>query len=143
MDADAAWRAVQDFAAPTVAVIKHNTPCGLASNEDLLVAYERAFMADPISAFGGIVAVNRTVDGYLARALRASMSPSSGQRMRYDIVVAPGYTERASQALSSPAQPENPRSAAEARPAVRPPLASVAASRAGARPPAGDATRSS
>jgi phosphoribosylaminoimidazolecarboxamide formyltransferase / IMP cyclohydrolase len=100
MDADAAWRAVQDFAGPTIAIIKHNTPCGLASNEDLLRAYDLAFTADPISAFGGIVAVNRPVDGYLARAIRASVSPSSGQRMRYDIIAAPSFTEKALEALT-------------------------------------------
>jgi phosphoribosylaminoimidazolecarboxamide formyltransferase/IMP cyclohydrolase len=100
MDADAAWRAARDFADPTVAIIKHNTPCGVATNEDLPVAYERALQGDPISAFGGIVAVNRPVNGYLARAMRASVSPSSGQRMRYEIVVAPGYTENALEALT-------------------------------------------
>ncbi len=100
MDADAAWRTVMDFAAPTVAVIKHNTPCGLASNDDLLKAYELALLGDPISAFGGIVACNRPIDGYLARAMRASVSPSSGQRMRYDVIVAPGYTEKAMEALT-------------------------------------------
>jgi phosphoribosylaminoimidazolecarboxamide formyltransferase / IMP cyclohydrolase len=100
MDADAAWRAVQDFPEPTVAIIKHNTPCGLASNHDLLKAYELALAGDPISAFGGIVAVNRPVDGYLARAMRASVSPSSGQRMRYDIIAAPSYSERALEALT-------------------------------------------
>jgi phosphoribosylaminoimidazolecarboxamide formyltransferase/IMP cyclohydrolase len=100
MDADAAWRVVQDFVEPTVAIIKHNTPCGLASNEDLVRAYELALAGDPVSAFGGIVAVNRPVDGYLARAMRASVSPSSGQRMRYDIVAAPSYTEKALEALT-------------------------------------------
>jgi phosphoribosylaminoimidazolecarboxamide formyltransferase/IMP cyclohydrolase len=99
LDADAAWRTVSDFEAPTVAVIKHTNPCGLASNDDLIVAYERALAGDPISAFGGIVACNRRIDGYLARAMRASVSPSSGQRMRYDIIVAPGFTENALEAL--------------------------------------------
>lgn len=100
LDADAAWRTVSDFAAPTVAVIKHLNPCGLASDEELPLAYERALAGDPLSAFGGIVACNRPVDGYLARAMRASISPSSGQRMRFDQVVAPGYSERALEALS-------------------------------------------
>jgi phosphoribosylaminoimidazolecarboxamide formyltransferase/IMP cyclohydrolase len=100
LDADAAWRTVSDFEAPTVAIIKHTNPCGLASHDEMPVAYERALAGDPISAFGGIVACNRRVDGYLARAMRASVSPSSGQRMRYDIVVAPGYTENALEALT-------------------------------------------
>ena len=100
LDADAAWRTVSDFASPTVAIIKHTNPCGLASHDELPVAYERALQGDPISAFGGIVAVNRRIDGYLARAMRASLSPSSGQRMRYDVIVAPAYTENALEALT-------------------------------------------
>ncbi|HXH23318.1 MAG TPA: bifunctional phosphoribosylaminoimidazolecarboxamide formyltransferase/IMP cyclohydrolase [Dehalococcoidia bacterium] len=100
MDADAAWRCASDFAQPAIAIIKHNTPCGLATGEELPAVYERALAGDPISAFGGIVACNRTVDGYLGRAMRASVSPSSGQRMRYDVIVAPGYTERALEALT-------------------------------------------
>ncbi len=100
LDADAAWRTVSDFDEPTIAVIKHTNPCGLASHEELPTAYDRALGGDPISAFGGIVASNRPIDGYLARAMRASVSPSSGQRMRYDIIVAPGYSERALEALT-------------------------------------------
>jgi phosphoribosylaminoimidazolecarboxamide formyltransferase/IMP cyclohydrolase len=100
LDADAAWRAVCDFEAPTVAVIKHTNPCGLASHDSLPVAYERALSGDPISAFGGIVACNRGVDGELARAMRASVSPSSGQRMRYDIIVAPAFSDEALAALT-------------------------------------------
>ena len=100
LDADAAWRTVSDFDAPTVAIIKHTNPCGLASHDELPIAYERALAGDPISAFGGIVACNRPVDGYLARAMRASLSPSSGQRMRYDIIVAPSFSEKALDALT-------------------------------------------
>ena len=100
LDADAAWRTVSDFADPTVAIVKHLNPCGLASHDELPQAYERALLGDPISAFGGIVACNRPVDGYLARAMRASVSPSSGQRMLFNIIVAPGYSERALEALT-------------------------------------------
>jgi phosphoribosylaminoimidazolecarboxamide formyltransferase/IMP cyclohydrolase len=100
MDADSAWRTASDFAEPTIAIIKHSTPCGLASGEDLTAAYELALAGDPISAFGGIVACNRTVDGYLGRAMRASVSPSSGQRMSYHVVIAPGYTDKALEALT-------------------------------------------
>jgi phosphoribosylaminoimidazolecarboxamide formyltransferase/IMP cyclohydrolase len=90
---------VSDFDAPTIAIIKHTNACGLASNDDLQVAYERALSGDPISAFGGIVACNRRIDGFLARAMRASVSPSSGQRMRYDVIVAPAFTDNALEAL--------------------------------------------
>jgi phosphoribosylaminoimidazolecarboxamide formyltransferase/IMP cyclohydrolase len=93
LDADAAWRTVSDFDAPTIAIIKHSNPCGLASHDDLPVAYERALSGDPISAYGGIMACNRVLDGDLGRAMRASVSPSSGQRMRFDVIVARGYTE--------------------------------------------------
>jgi phosphoribosylaminoimidazolecarboxamide formyltransferase/IMP cyclohydrolase len=95
LDADAAWRTAIDFPEPTVVIVKHLNPCGLASHEDLTVAYERALSGDPISAFGGIVACNRTIDATLAAAMRASVSPSSGQRMRYDLIIAPGFSEDA------------------------------------------------
>ncbi len=100
LDADAAWRTAIDFPDPTVVVVKHLNPCGLASHEDLKVAYERALAGDPISAFGGIVACNRPVDAELASTMRSSVSPSSGQRMRYDIIIAPAYSEEALAELS-------------------------------------------
>ena len=100
LDADAAWRTAIDFDQPTVVIVKHVNPCGLACHEDLTVAYERALAGDPISAFGGIVACNRVIDAPLARAMRDCVSPSSGQRMRYDIIVAPGYTDEALAALT-------------------------------------------
>jgi phosphoribosylaminoimidazolecarboxamide formyltransferase/IMP cyclohydrolase len=55
---------------PTCVIVKHTNPCGVATREDLLEAYRLAVIADPVSAFGGIVAVNRTVDEKLARELR-------------------------------------------------------------------------
>ncbi|HWO72471.1 MAG TPA: bifunctional phosphoribosylaminoimidazolecarboxamide formyltransferase/IMP cyclohydrolase, partial [Dehalococcoidia bacterium] len=100
LDADAAWRAASDFAEPTVVIVKHLNPCGIASHEDLTVAYERALSGDPISAFGGVVACNRPVDGALAKAMRSSVSPSSGQRIRYDIILAPSFTGEAMEALT-------------------------------------------
>jgi phosphoribosylaminoimidazolecarboxamide formyltransferase / IMP cyclohydrolase len=99
LDADAAWRTATDFAEPTIAIVKHLNPCGLASHDDLKLAYEHALSGDPISAFGGIVACNRPIDGELAAAMRASISPSSGQRMLYDIIVAPDFTDDALEAL--------------------------------------------
>jgi phosphoribosylaminoimidazolecarboxamide formyltransferase/IMP cyclohydrolase len=99
LDADAAWRTAIDFDDPTIAIVKHLNPCGLASHEDLTVAYERALSGDPISAFGGIVACNRPIDATLANAMRASVSPSSGQRMLYEIIIAPAFTEEALEAL--------------------------------------------
>jgi phosphoribosylaminoimidazolecarboxamide formyltransferase / IMP cyclohydrolase len=100
LDADAAWRTVIDFPDPTVVVVKHLNPCGLASHEDLSVAYERALSGDPLSAFGGIVACNRPIDVDLAQTMRSSVSPSSGQRMLYNIIIAPAYSEEALAELS-------------------------------------------
>jgi phosphoribosylaminoimidazolecarboxamide formyltransferase/IMP cyclohydrolase len=62
LDLDGAWTAAQDFPEPTVAIIKHGNPCGLASSGTLAEAYEKALACDPVSAFGGILAVNRTLD---------------------------------------------------------------------------------
>jgi phosphoribosylaminoimidazolecarboxamide formyltransferase/IMP cyclohydrolase len=55
---------------PTCVIVKHTNPCGVASRDDLLEAYRLAVRADPISAFGGIVAFNRPVDEALAREIR-------------------------------------------------------------------------
>ena len=86
LDADAAWGAVTDFAAPTVAVIKHTNPCGLASHEDIAEAYRRAFSGDTVAAFGGIVAANRPVTQAMAEAMKPVF---------YEIVIAPEYEPEA------------------------------------------------
>ncbi|MCJ7743401.1 MAG: bifunctional phosphoribosylaminoimidazolecarboxamide formyltransferase/IMP cyclohydrolase, partial [Dehalococcoidales bacterium] len=70
LDADAAWGAVTDFAAPTVTIIKHTNPCGLASHNDIAEAYRRAFTGDEVAAFGGIVASNRPVTKAMAEAIK-------------------------------------------------------------------------
>jgi phosphoribosylaminoimidazolecarboxamide formyltransferase/IMP cyclohydrolase len=82
LDLDAALGLVLEFAAPTAVVVKHNNPCGVASGADLAAAYTRARAADPVSAFGGIVAVNREVDAALAKLLVETF---------LECVVAPGY----------------------------------------------------
>ena len=86
MDADAAWRTVSDFAEPTVAVVKHNNPCGLASRDSIAEAYQLAYEGDTVSAFGGIVAINRTVDAATANAT---------DPIFYEVVIAPGYDDDA------------------------------------------------
>ncbi len=86
LDADAALQAVQAFAEPTVAVIKHTNPCGLASNDNLIIAHEQARAGDPLSAFGGIVGVNRPVDGGLAEKLK---------KYFYEVIIAPDFSENA------------------------------------------------
>jgi len=90
MDADAAWGVVVDFAAPTVDVIKHTNPCGLASHNDMTEAYRRALSGDPVAAFGGIVAANRAID--LATAEEIS-------KHFYEIVIAPEYEAKALEVL--------------------------------------------
>ena len=91
MDADAVWRTVYDFDEPTVAVVKHTNPCGLACHDDQAEAYRRAYEGDSISAFGGIVGYNRTVTSAAAEA----MNP-----IFYEVVVAPGYEPKALEILT-------------------------------------------
>ena len=86
MDADAAWNAACDFPGPTVVVVKHTNPCGLASNDDLAEAYRRAFAGDPVSAFGGIVAVNRRFTLAIAQEIGKTF---------YEIVIAPDFEDDA------------------------------------------------
>ena len=92
LDADAAWGVATDFAAPTVAVIKHTNPCGLASHENITEAYRRALSGDPVAAFGGIVAVNRAIDLATAEEIKKTF---------YEIVIAPEYEAKALEALKS------------------------------------------
>ena len=82
LDTDAAWGAVTDFAAPSVAIIKHTNPCGLASCDDVAEAYRRALSGDPVAAFGGIVAANRPVTPAMAEVMRSVF---------FEIVIAPEY----------------------------------------------------
>jgi phosphoribosylaminoimidazolecarboxamide formyltransferase/IMP cyclohydrolase len=68
-DSDAALECVSQFSQPACVIVKHANPCGVAISENILDAYENAFTTDPTSAFGGIIAFNRTVDGTTARAI--------------------------------------------------------------------------
>ncbi len=86
LDAAAAWRTASDFPDTTAAIVKHTVPCGVASDETLAGAFARALLGDPISAFGGIVAVNRTLDGDTASRIAERY---------FEVVLAPGYTDDA------------------------------------------------
>ena len=66
VDLDAAWGLVKKFEEPTVVIVKHTNPCGVACADNLLEAYRRAHACDPVSAYGGIIAVNRPLDGATA-----------------------------------------------------------------------------
>jgi len=68
-DADAAWECVRSFHEPACVIVKHANPCGVATGADAAAAYGKAFSTDPTSAFGGIIAFNRGVDGACARAV--------------------------------------------------------------------------
>jgi phosphoribosylaminoimidazolecarboxamide formyltransferase/IMP cyclohydrolase len=81
-DADAALRAAYDHSQPCVAIIKHANPCGIAIASDIQSAYSAANACDPVSAFGGVVAANRTVTVEMAKALSGVFT---------EVVVAPGY----------------------------------------------------
>lgn len=95
LDADAAYVCACDFDEPTAVIVKHMTPCGIASRDDLGEAFRLAFEADPISAFGGIIAINRPVDEALAHAIRGTKHPTSDQRLFVEIIVAPSFSEGA------------------------------------------------
>lgn len=85
-DADAAFECVAEFSEPTVVIVKHMNPCGVASNATLAGAYLRALACDPLSAFGGIVALNRTVDKDLAVELT---------KIFLEVIVAPSFEKEA------------------------------------------------
>ena len=82
-DAEAAWRAVLDHRDPAVAIMKHANPCGVAVCElGVAVAYQHAHECDPVSAFGGVVAANRTVDLAMAEPL---------SKIFTEVIIAPDY----------------------------------------------------
>jgi phosphoribosylaminoimidazolecarboxamide formyltransferase/IMP cyclohydrolase len=86
IDVNAAWRIVSDFRQPSAAIAKRDNPVGVASDPDIVRAYANAFRADPSSAFGSILGVNRPVGVPLARALQDTF---------YEAIIAPGYEDEA------------------------------------------------
>ncbi|MGE5599328.1 MAG: bifunctional phosphoribosylaminoimidazolecarboxamide formyltransferase/IMP cyclohydrolase [Bacteroidota bacterium] len=85
-DADAAVALAAEFAAPAAVAIKHANPCGVAIGPDLPAAFRRAYEADPVSIFGGIIAVNRELDGKTACAMA---------ELFLEVVIAPAYSAEA------------------------------------------------
>jgi phosphoribosylaminoimidazolecarboxamide formyltransferase / IMP cyclohydrolase len=85
-DADAAWECVKGFDTPACVIVKHANPCGVAIGKDPLDAYGKAFQTDPTSAFGGIIAFNRTVDGPAAQKVRGQF---------VEVLMAPDFTPEA------------------------------------------------
>ncbi|MDR1791725.1 MAG: bifunctional phosphoribosylaminoimidazolecarboxamide formyltransferase/IMP cyclohydrolase [Propionibacteriaceae bacterium] len=92
VDADAAYRAAYDFEAPACAIIKHANPCGIAVADFIVEAHRKAFECDPVSAYGGVVAVNCPVDLALAEQIAPIFT---------EVVVAPGYEEDAFTVLTA------------------------------------------
>lgn len=91
VDADAAWRAVWDFAPQiAVAVCKHNNPCGLAIGETAAEAHKKAHACDPVSAYGGVIAANTTVTLEMAESVRPIFT---------EVIVAPDYEPEALELL--------------------------------------------
>jgi phosphoribosylaminoimidazolecarboxamide formyltransferase/IMP cyclohydrolase len=86
VDLDACWELAQEFDEPMVAIIKHTNPCGAATGADVLAAYRKALVADPVSAFGGVIGVNREVDGDAAEEMAA---------LFLEAIAAPGFTKEA------------------------------------------------
>ena len=89
-DADAALALAAEFAAPVVAIVKHANPCGVALGASLRAAWERALACDPLSAFGGVVAVNRPLDPATAERL-AKPGENTGHRQPAWIVQQEGF----------------------------------------------------
>ncbi len=92
VDLDAAWQLIQEFSDPAAAIIKHTNPCGCAEQSTLAESYRQAFAADPISAFGGVLAFNRTVDEETAAEIAKTF---------IEAIAAPGYTEQALAVLAA------------------------------------------
>jgi len=85
-DADAALQIVKEFDGPAAVAVKHMNPCGVGTGNTIFEAFEKAFAADPVSIFGGIIALNREVDAQTAAKLH---------EIFLEIIIAPSYTEEA------------------------------------------------
>lgn len=91
-DADAAWECVKSFDTDACVIVKHANPCGVAVGKDALEAYSKAFQTDPTSAFGGIIAFNRTVDVAAAQAV---------SKQFVEVLMAPDFTPEALEVFKS------------------------------------------
>jgi phosphoribosylaminoimidazolecarboxamide formyltransferase / IMP cyclohydrolase len=90
-DTDAAFELVSEFTEPAVAIIKHANPCGVAQGKDVADAYARALRCDPVSAFGGIIAVNRTLDAATTEQI---------SRILTEVIIAPDADDEAKELLA-------------------------------------------
>ena len=90
VDADAAWRAAHDHTGPTVAIVKHANPCGIATGSDIADAHAKAHACDPLSAFGGVIASNGVITKAAAEQIAAIFT---------EVVLAPGFEPEALEIL--------------------------------------------
>jgi phosphoribosylaminoimidazolecarboxamide formyltransferase/IMP cyclohydrolase len=86
VDLDAAWQLASEFERPAVAIVKHTNPCGCAEQDTLAEAYRKAFEADPVSAFGGVIGINRSIDEDTAREIAKTF---------IEAIAAPDYSPEA------------------------------------------------
>ena len=86
VDLEAAWDLAQEFEQPVCAIIKHTNPAGTATGKTLVEAYKKALECDPVSAFGGVIAVNRPVDGAVAEEMA---------KLFLEVIAAPSFDEAA------------------------------------------------
>ncbi|WP_286230525.1 bifunctional phosphoribosylaminoimidazolecarboxamide formyltransferase/IMP cyclohydrolase [Neobacillus mesonae] len=91
-DADAALQIVKEFAEPAAVAVKHMNPCGVGTGNTIFEAFEKAFAADPVSIFGGIIALNREVDAATAGKLH---------EIFLEIIIAPSFTAEAKEILTA------------------------------------------
>ena len=91
LDLDAAWRAALAFEKPTICIVKHLSPCGIASASNLVEAFRLALASDPISAFGGVIASNQPFDRDIAQGLG---------ELFVECIIAPGFSKEAQEVLS-------------------------------------------
>jgi phosphoribosylaminoimidazolecarboxamide formyltransferase/IMP cyclohydrolase len=92
VDLQAAWDLAQEFDEPVCAIIKHTNPCGTATGKTLAEAYKRALECDPVSAFGGVIGVNRPIDGEAAEEML---------KLFLEVIAAPGFDETAKAKFAS------------------------------------------
>lgn len=92
VDADAALRSAYDFAEPAVAIIKHANPCGIAVSDDIAVAHRKAHECDPVSAYGGVIAANRTVTLAMAETVKGIFT---------EVLIAPDFEPEALELLQT------------------------------------------
>jgi len=86
VDLDACWELAQEFEEPAVVIVKHTNPCGVATGPTILEAYKKALECDPVSAFGGVIGINREVNGLAAEEIA---------KLFVEAIAAPGFSPEA------------------------------------------------